>query len=272
MRCLPGINQNTSMLSLRAALSGGAVFFDSQPRATLHLLFHEEDMNLTRTVSLCCMTVFLGLAACENRQFTTLTLYESPASFVRLERDPMARENQGHSHPVTITPEEMAAVWSGLMIEEPSRLLSFFDKNKEPQRHPAFNEAEIQFFSPLLAKGLGQATPEEVVTFYQTHQDTAIIRKVTSGGVFVDGEDLHVVLSNYRSPTHAASDPGVDDTMDDRLTPMRRIAPQEARLDFEPSGAIVSSRESWLSSLFSAERREIVVRFRHLAPAKAGAR
>lgn len=229
-------------------------------------------MNLTRIVPLCCLTVFLGLAACENRQFPTMTLYESPASFVRLERDPMARENQGHSHPVTITPEEMAAVWSGLTIEEPSRLLSLFDKNKEPQRHPAFNEAEVQFFAPLLAKGLSQATPEEVVTFYQSRQETAIIRKVTSGGLFVDGDDMHIVLSNYRSPTHAASDPGVDDTTDDRLTPMRSIAPQEARLEFEPSNAMVPSRETLLSNLFRAERREVVVRFRHLAPAKAGAR
>jgi hypothetical protein len=201
-----------------------------------------------------------------------MTLYESPASFVRLESDPMARENRGHSHPVSITPEEMAAVWSGLMIEEPFRVLSFLNKDKEPQRHPAFNEAEVQFFAPLLAKALGMATGEEVVTFYQTHQDTAIIRKVTSGGIFVDGEEMHVVLSNYRSPTHSASDPGVDDTTDDRLTPMRRIAPQEARLDFEPPSAIASSQESFLSSLFSAERREVVVRYRRLAPAKAGAR
>lgn len=229
-------------------------------------------MNLTRIVPLCCMTFLLGLAGCENRQFPTMILYESPTSFVRLEHDPMARESQRHSHPVAITAEEMAAVWSGLMIVEPSRLFSFLDKNKEPQRHPAFSDAEVRFFSPLLAKGLGQATSEEVVTFYQTHQDTAIIRKVTSGGVFVDGEDLHIVLSNYRAPTHAASDPGVDDTTDDRLTPMRRIAPQEARLEFEPSGAIAPSQETGVSSLFSAERREVVVRYRRLAPANAGAR
>lgn len=229
-------------------------------------------MTILRLVPLCWIAFFVTLTACESRQFTTMTIYESPASFVRLESDPMARENKGHSHPVSITSEEMAAVLSGLMIEEPSRLLSFLDKHKEPQRHPAFNEAEIQFFAPLLAKGLGMATAEEVVTFYQTHQDTAIIRKVTSGGMFVDGEELHVVLSNYRSPTHSASDPGVDDTMDDRLTPMRRMAPQEARLDFEPADAIAPSQASFLSSLFSAERREVVVQYKRLAPAKAGAR
>ena len=229
-------------------------------------------MTIARLLSLYSIGLLLGLTACQTRQFPTLTLYESPASFVRLEADPTVQKDNGHSHPVAVTAEQMAAVLSGMMIEEPSRLLSFLEKHKEPQRHPAFNEAEVQFFAPLLAKGLGMATAEEVVTFYQTHQDTAIIRKVTSGGIFVDGEEMHVVLSNYRSPTHSASDPGVDDTTDDRLTPMRRIAPQEARLEFEPRDALAASRESLLSSLLSAERREVVVLYRRLAPAKAGAR
>ncbi len=229
-------------------------------------------MAASRLVLLSSIALLLSLPACQNRQFPTVTIYESPASFVRLEADPMVQRDAGHSHPVTMTAEQMAGVLSGLMIEEPSRLLAFLDKDTEPRRHPAFNEAEIQFFAPLLAKGLGVATAEEVVTFYQTQQDTAIIRKVTSGGIFVDGEEMHVVLTNYRSPTHSASDPGVDDTMDDRLTPMRRMAPQEAILYFEPSDAIAPSQTSFLSSLFSAERREVVVRYKRLAPAKAGAR
>lgn len=229
-------------------------------------------MNMARRVPLCLLALLASLSACQNRQFPTVTIFESPASFVRLEVDPMVRTDRGHSHPVTVSAQQMGAVLAGLTIEEPARLLSFLDKNKEPQRHPAFNQAEIQFFAPLLAKGLGMATAEEVVTFYQTQQDTAIIRKVTSGGVFVDGEEMHVVLTNYRSPTHSASDPGVDDTMDDRLTPMRRMAPQEARLEFEPPNAIAPSEESFVSSLFSAERREVVVLYKRLAPAEAGAR
>ena len=215
--------------------------------------------------------LLIGLTSCQNRQFPTLSVYESPTRFVRLEADPAVSPGAGHSHPVSLTTDEMAAVLSGLMIEEPSRIVSFLDTNPGPPRHPAFNEAEVRFLSPLLAKGLGLATPEEVVTFYQTHQETAIIRKVTSGGMFVNGEELHIVLSNYRSSTHYASDPGVDDTTDDRLTPMRSIAPQVVGLDFEPSSARVASQTSGLASIFDHDRREIVVLFRKLAPAKAGA-
>ncbi len=219
----------------------------------------------------CGIALLLSLAACQNRAFQTLAIYDSPSRFIRLEVDPTVNTNRGHSHPARVTTDEMTAVLSGLMIEEPTRLITFFDKEQGPPRHPAFNAAEVGFLAPLLAKGFEMATSEEVVTFYQTRQETAIVRKVTSGGLFIDGEELHIVLSNYRSPTHYASDPGVDDTFDDRMTPMRTIAPQETKLDFEPISAIAPSREGRLTSLFSAERREVVVLFRQLAPAKAGA-
>lgn len=219
----------------------------------------------------CGIILFLSFAGCQNRAFETLPIYNSPSRFVRLEVDPTVNVNRGHSHPARVTTDEMTAVLSGVMIEEPTRLITFFDKEQEPPRHPAFNAEEVGFLAPLLVKGFGMATSEEVVTFYQTRQETAIVRKVTSGGLFIDGEELHIVLSNYRSPTHYASDPGVDDTFDDRLTPMRTIAPQETKLDFEPISAIAPSREDRLTSLFSAERREVVVLFKQLAPAKAGA-
>jgi hypothetical protein len=227
-------------------------------------------MLAVRIATWCVLPLLFSVVACQSRQFPTMTLYESPASCVRLEADPRVRGDTGHSHPVSVTEDEMAAVLSGMMIEEPPRLLSFLDK--EPPRHPAFSEAEVQFFAPLLAVGLQQATPEEVVTFYQTRQDTAIIREVTSGGVYVDGEQMHLVLSNYRSPTHYMADPGVRDTTDDRLTPMRSIAPQPTGLDFEPSSAIAPSRKNLLSTLFTPDRREVVVLYKTLKPAKTGAR
>ncbi|ULA68988.1 MAG: hypothetical protein LZF62_380177 [Nitrospira sp.] len=39
MPSLPATDRNSMMLSYRAALSGGAMFFLSTPRATLHFFF-----------------------------------------------------------------------------------------------------------------------------------------------------------------------------------------------------------------------------------------
>lgn len=211
------------------------------------------------------IALILGLAACQDRYIHTRTIYDSPLQFVRLEVDHTV--GGGHSHPADITTAEMMTVLSGITINEPTRLmpsLPFFSKDEEPPRHPAFNVTEIRFLAPLLAKGLGTAAPEEVVTFYLATQQTAIIRKVTSGGIFVDGDELRIVLSNYRSPTHYAPDPGTSDTYDHRLAPLRSIAPQQTKLDFEPATAISPPRKGLLSGLFQPDRREIIVLFKKL--------
>jgi hypothetical protein len=157
----------------------------------------------------------------------------------------------------------MTAVLAGMIIDEPRRFIPF-RKDEEPPRHPVFKAAEIDFFAPLLAKGLGTATPEEIVTFYQATQQTAIVENVTSGGMFIDGDKLHVILGNYRSPTRYAPDPGIGATADGRSTPLQPIAPQETKLDFEPRTAIVSPRKGFWSTLFRPERREIIVLFKML--------
>jgi hypothetical protein len=215
------------------------------------------------------IALMLGLVACQGPYIHTRTIYDSPLQFVRLEVDHTV--GGGHSHPADITPSEMTTVLSGIMINEPSRLmpsLPFSGKNENPPRHPAFSATEIRFLAPLLARGLGTATPEEVVTFYLATQQTAIIKKVTSGGLFVNGDELHIILSNYRSPTHYAPDPGTSETYD-RLTPLRSIAPQETKLDFEPATAMALPRTGFLNGLFRPDRRKIIVLFKRLRPGTA---
>lgn len=216
--------------------------------------------------------LILSLTACQSRPFQTTTLYDDPSRFVRLEVDPS--RGGGHSHPAAITTDEMIEVLSGVMIEEPPRLISALSlqmRDDEPRRHPAFNEAEISFFAPFFAEGLRTARSEEIVTFGQTSQKTALIDKiasggmfVTSGGTFIDGDELHFILSNYRSPTNYAADPGIGATLDDRSTPLQSIAPQQSKLYFEPATAVPSPREGILVGLFRPDRREIIVLFKKL--------
>jgi hypothetical protein len=226
-------------------------------------------MKNVSTTILFGIGLILGLVACQDRYIHTRTIYDSPMQFVRLEVDHTVGGD--HSHPADVTTAEMTAVLSGIIINEPPRLMPswpFFSKDEEPPRHPAFNATEIRFLAPLLAKGLGMAAPEEVVTFYLATRWTAIIRKVTSGGIFVDDDELHIVVSNYRSPTHYAPDPWTSETYD-RLTPLRSIAPQQTTLDFEPATAIAQPRKGFLSGLFRPDRQEIIVLFKKLRPGTA---
>lgn len=224
-------------------------------------------MNHSGVMFLSTVALFFSLTACQTRPVQTETIHDDPSRFVRLEID--STVGGSHSHPINITTDAMIAVLSGVMIEEQPMFMaptSLLTKDKESRQHPAFNPEEVRFFAPIMTKGLGKAKSEEVVTFGQTSQMTSSTSKVTSGGVFVDGDELHLILSNYRSETNYAPDPGISGTtLDAHSSPLRSIAPQRTRLYFEPTAALAPSRESILSSLLRPDRREIVVLFKKFA-------
>ena len=221
--------------------------------------------------SLMAVRLFTGLifgasvtAGCTSPQFATLTLYESPDAFVRLEVDRTLPQNTGHSHPADISSEHMAAVLRGIIVEEPVMRLPLYDDLSQPRRHPAFTETEVAFFAPVLALAIKKAAPEELVTFYKTWPLSGTSREVSSGGLFVTGDELHVILANYRSPTHYNADIGVAETTDDRLAPMRAIAPQRGRLDFEPQSAKRTETDSVLATFLRPDKRELIVLYKSL--------
>jgi hypothetical protein len=226
-------------------------------------------MNLPILI-LALLALLRGLGGCTATQFPTLILHDSPSGFVRLEAIPDGTSAPSYSHPVTISAEQMAAVLGGIIIEEPVTRLPIYDDLSRPRRHPAFTDTQIDFFAPLLTRGLTLATPEELVTFYQTRSLSMGRREVTSGGLYVDGEELHFFLSNYRSKTHTIADPGMVDTTDDRLTPMEQLSPQVGKLLFEPAESYRSPVPEGLGRFSYFDRRELIINLRTLPPRPLG--
>jgi hypothetical protein len=212
--------------------------------------------SFLKTWPLCGLLI---LGGCASGPIPTLTIYETPQSFVRLETDPSLSQEAGHSHPADISTERMAAVLRGIIVQEPLTRLPLYDDLSIPRQHPAFSESAIEFWAPLLRLALSKATPDELVTFYQSQPLSGMKREVTSGGVFLDGEELHVILSNLRSDTQYTADFGAAETQDDRRSPMKSIAPQPGQLVFVPESASRVATSSGLSRVFHNDRREIVV-------------
>ena len=208
----------------------------------------------------------LLLSGCVPGQIVTVTIYDTPDAFVRLETDRTIDQNSGHTHPAYLSPEHMASLLGGIVFEEPWAKLPLYDDLNQPRRHPAFTEPEIALFAPLLATALGKATPEELVTFYHSTTHSGTQREVISGGLYLQGEDLHIVLANYRSPTHFSADLGVADTTDDRLSPLRALAPQRGRLAFEPREAARETADAGIAKWFREDRREVVVQYNAVTP------
>lgn len=213
-----------------------------------------------------CAIWIAAFVGCSPTQFTTLTIYETPQSFVRLEVDRTLEQGHGHSHPASLSPDQMAAVLRGIIVQEPVTRLPFYDDVSVPRTHRAFTDQAITFWAPLLSLGLSKATEHEIVTFYQSTTTSGTSREVTSGGVFVDGEQLHLVLSNLRSSTHVTADIGIVDTQDERLMPIRSLAPQRGQLLFLPESALVKKLREGLARLFQEDRRELVVLYQTLRP------
>lgn len=210
------------------------------------------------------VSLLYSLAACSNPTLMTLTIFETPSRSVHLIVDPTVYLESGFSHPAAIPADTMKALLRGLVVIEPVSFFSWpFKENKSP-RHPLFSEADIRFWVPLLVKALDSATPEEVVTFYQSDDISAVSREVTSGGMFVKDQLLYFVLSNYRAPSQFMADYGTADTLDDRRNPLRAMAPQQITLQFEPDSLVVASQENSQSVGLSLQRRAIAVLFRQL--------
>lgn len=197
------------------------------------------------------------MLGCVSSEFVTLPIYETPSMYVRLEID--RSFGTSHSHPATLSGDQISWALSGIIIEEPLARLPILDDMSQPRRHPAFTEKETGMLAPLLSAALAKATSEEIVAFYETTPSSGIRREVTSGGLFVLDGELHVILANYRSPTHYMADPGVADTTDDRLAPMRPLAPQRGSLDFEPKTALHKPNMSTFGKLFHWDRRELII-------------
>lgn len=211
-----------------------------------------------------------GLTACQHQPFPSPPIYEDQSQYVRLAVDHSV--GGGHSHPASLTTNEMTAVLSGVMIEEPTRLLPsslFSGEDTILQRHQAFGAAEIAFLAPLLVKGLESARPEEIVAFYRLIQQPGTIDLVTSGGVFIRGDELHFLLSNYRSPTRYPPDAETMIYVDGRFTPLQSIAPQETTVDFQPISARAPSQQKLLRNPFRPKQRDLVVLFKQLAAGSA---
>lgn len=206
------------------------------------------------------------LTGCAPAQFTTSTIYETSQSFVRLEVDRTLDEESSHSHPANLSPDQLATVLRGIMVREPLTRLPFYEDVSVPRQHPAFGDSEIAFLAPLLSLALSKATPDEIVTFYQSTKGSGSSREVTSGGLFVDGDHLHIVLGNLQSAAHYSADAGVADTQDDRLTPLRSMAPQRGQLLFVPESAQMSVPTEGLARVFTGNRRELIVLYKTLPP------
>jgi hypothetical protein len=156
--------------------------------------------------------------------------------------------------------EVLRAVLSGLKVQEHRIAPQQWIQGTAPIV-PAFDEGEVALLSEQLAEGLEQAQYNERVTFYLSEPLTFFRRMVTSGGMYVRGKELHVILGNwkiiYGIPAYGM--------IYDRRYPMRPTAAKGFDLLFEPADAVIQQQSSLLDTLFANTKDELVIDLSKLA-------
>jgi hypothetical protein len=211
--------------------------------------------------------VLVSCAACAIPQVPSRTVYEDPTNFVRLEIDSTVLPEwppSAHSHPASISVEDIASVLRQLKVQEHRVALQRMIQGDAP-RVPAFSEEEIALLAPRLSEALAQAKPNERVTFYLSYPQTSIKRVITTGGLYVRGTELHFILGNWRI-VYGIPAYGM---IYDRRYPMSPTAAKGFDLFFEQDAAVLHQKSSIWDRLLANEKDELVIDLSRVFPGAA---
>lgn len=189
-----------------------------------------------------CLLTGLWIGGCATGP-APIVIHEGRQESVWLHFDPKA--GAGHSHPVSITSEQMAAVLKGVRVKSRD-VIGGFELLSDANSAPAFSGREILALVPYLSQAFKKASPKDIVTFYLTTQDSGHGALITSGGLFARNGHLYIVLANARtSPSSIQYENTYEpDSKDQPLLPIARFKfvvgfiPSEVRL---PSETAMSS-------------------------------
>ena len=168
--------------------------------------------------------------ACADVTPVPLSVKEEPERFIRIEPRAGAGDMFGtrrFSHPLTLSAAEWQRILSGIRLQ--TRTQGFlFASDKNPIEN-AFTPDQIAFLAPGLSKALRQAHPDEVVVFGFSRPRPPQLTEITTGGWFVEGEQVHLVLANYRQAVTMANirDRLWSDPLHSNIGPSYEIVPGE---------------------------------------------
>lgn len=199
----------------------------------------------------------LGMSGCAIPHVPSRIVYGDPVNYVRLEEDRKVLPEwpQSHfSHPATVSKGVLRAILSGLKVQEHRVSLLRWIQGEAPLEL-VFNDNEVTLLSSEMADALALAQYNERVTFYLSEPLTFARRTITSGGIYIQGTELHLLLGNWRIiygiPTYGM--------IYDRRYPMRPTVAKGFDLFFEPADAVIPQQSSVLDNLLANSKDELVI-------------
>jgi hypothetical protein len=222
------------------------------------------------------VAALMFMTGCGGPVRFTRTVSSDGENYVRLEARYGHGQGYGYdgaampfTHPVVLSETEWERILKRIRVQPRKRLLSIGAGHPDPRA--AFDERERQYLARHLAQAFSMARSDEWVVFCLRRQREEgedlrggpAIADMTSGGFFVEGEQLRLALANYR---YAVSMPIVQEQIRDY--PLRPAG--DALYEFVPSRhqkarQVPTINTSWdLAQPLRAHLSELVVEYQAL--------
>ena len=146
----------------------------------------------------------LFINSCTTGSATTRFLVEQPDKSVGMEIT-YREGSPEYSHPRTLRAELLDQALQSIEVQ-PSSLFARIT-GASAMNQEAFTQEERLFLANQLSTAFQKATPLETITFSWATPRGNGIWELTSGGLYLQGNDLHLILPNYRQTVSAKNPP-----------------------------------------------------------------
>ena len=151
------------------------------------------------------LSILFLLGACGPKE-PPRYLDEGERHLVRLER---VSPPPAYHHPAPLDVETIRLALGSVVVRHPTPLLKRFLTQQSEVKSAVFSPEDIALLADRFKVALERATPEERIAFFLTSRKNSLTTEVTSGVVFVEGTELHLILANHRAPVSKERQPWI---------------------------------------------------------------
>lgn len=199
---------------------------------------------------------------CTGPIFITRPVEDEPSLLVGLTtyHDKSKAADVRHDHPVDWSTADLQAILKRLAIQEGSGLL-----DSSSPRQAVFSPEDLTTLMPALQKTFQLAGPSDWIVFaVWGSSGTSQALEVTSGGMYLQGQRLHIMLANHRERVSSEQE-GIQAI---RNNPFRAMKDVKRRLMLYPTSYVIESRSNWIAGGFDSPVSELILDYRALLATK----
>lgn len=195
---------------------------------------------------------------CSTPDFIIRPVEDEPSLLVGLASAPegSSETETRYDHPVEWAKADLQAILKRLVIQEGAGLM---DSSRPSQA--VFSQKDLTHFIPALQQTFSIARSSDWIVFaiWGSSEQTQGLQ-VTSGGMYLQDQQLHILLANHRERVSSEED-GIQAI---RENPFHALRDVKRSLLFYPTNYVMESGSNWIMSGFESPVSEIILDYQAL--------